>query len=409
MKNQQKHQRGHIFKSGNYWYGRWFRDELVLCTDLTEKERQAFAEKGVPLPDHDDKSRVMVRRQHAEKLVAFGDRYRAKRDVQCLLDEKLKPANEGHERGEGTMNVAAYARDFFLPYSDREFKPSTSHGHRNLYKTYLQPHLGNLILRDARCCDIVHVLEEIHKTHNKKNGGLSRKTLSHCKGLLTAIFSFAKRNGVINGELPTRDAIIPRKARSSPPTVAYSCDTIMQMLSVLTGTARVAVAVGFFAGLRPGEMKGLKWTDYNSREIHIRRSVWRSFETLPKTPESIGSVPVETVLKDILEQHRRESSGEYILSSASGKRRVHLENLSARVIRPILDKAGIVWHGWYSLRRGAATALTSVDSALAAKTMLRHSNIQTTNAHYIKDDAPGARRAAAKVDALFQNSNAVPN
>jgi len=100
---------------------------------------------------------------------------------------------------------------------------------------------------------------------------------------------------------------------------------------------------------------------------------------------------------------------EYILSSASGKTRVHLENLSARVIRPILDEAGIAWHGWYSLRRGAATALTSVDSALAAKTMLRHSNIQTTNAHYIKDDAEGARRAAAKVDALFQNSNAVPN
>jgi integrase len=409
MKQQSKHQTGYIFRSGRFWYGRWFRDELVDCNDLTKKDRELLQQKGIPLPDHDDGTRVMVRRQHAEKLAQFGDRYRIRRDVECLLAEKLKPANEGRERGEGTMNVAAYARDFFLPYSDREFKPSTSHGHRCLFKTYLQPHLGNLILRDARCCDIVRVLEEIHKTHNKKKGGLSRKTLSHCKGLLTAIFSFAKRNGVINGELPTRDANIPRKARPSPPTVAYSCDTILQMLSALTGTARVAVAIGFFAGLRPGEMKGLKWEDYDGREIHIRRSVWRSFETLPKTPESVGSVPVETVLKEILDQHRLKASSEYILSSASGKKRVHLENLSARVIRPILDEAGIVWHGWYSLRRGAATALTSVDSALAAKTMLRHSNIQTTNAHYIKDDAEGARRAAARVDALFQNSNAVPN
>jgi hypothetical protein len=102
-----KQQAGYIFRSGGAWYGRWRRDELETTTDG---------------------SKVMVRRQHAEKLCDYGDRYRSKKDVQPLLATRLLLINEGREQPESTLSVAAYGQDYFLPYAEKELKPSTSYG-----------------------------------------------------------------------------------------------------------------------------------------------------------------------------------------------------------------------------------------------------------------------------------------
>jgi hypothetical protein len=55
--------------------------------------------------------------------------------------------------------------------------------------------------------------------------------------------------------------------------------------------------------------------------------------------------------------------------------------------------------------------LTSLlDTPLAAKSLLRHANVTTTNQFYIKLVSEDAIRAASKIDALFRKSeNAVPN
>ena len=45
----------------------------------------------------------------------------------------------------------------------------------------------------------------------------------------------------------------------------------------------------------------------------------------------------------------------------------------------------------------------TVDSALAAKSLLRHSNIAATQAHYIKSVDDAAVRAVDKVSKLFDN------
>ena len=63
------------------------------------------------------------------------------------------------------------------------------------------------------------------------------------------------------------------------------------------------------------------------------------------------------------------------------------------------------WQGFYALRRGVATALADVDSAMAAKSALRHVNMATTMAHYIKTVDAAAIRGLDKVSALFDNTN----
>jgi hypothetical protein len=62
------------------------------------------------------------------------------------------------------------------------------------------------------------------------------------------------------------------------------------------------------------------------------------------------------------------------------------------------------WRGFYALRRGIATLTTLVDGQMAAKSLLRHANISTTQQFYIKSVPSEALRAVEKIDALFQRN-----
>jgi integrase len=389
-----KHQKGHIFRVGKSWFGRWYRDELE------------------PAPDGGKQIR---RRQHAEKLCEYGNRYRTKKDVQPLLDAKLLPANEGRDRPESTLTVAEYAEKFFIPYAERELKESTSYGYKNLLRIYLKPRLTKIALRDFRCVDATNILADIHRDH-----GLGHKSLRHNKALLSTIFTHAKRAGVLDGENPAQDAGIPRAAAGSEPTHAYSADEVLAMLAVLTGVAKKAVALMYFCGLRPGEARAARWEDYDGKIIRVRASMWRTHLTEPKTAESVAPVPVAETLRDVLADSRLDSG--FILAAPSGKA-IDLHNLAYRVVVPRLERCAEFdeeqkghddsnhsfqqlpkWIGWYGLRRGLATLATSLDSRMAAKSLLRHSNISTTDQFYIKSVPADALRAMATIDALFHKT-----
>jgi integrase len=393
-----KTQRGHIWRVGKSWFGRWYREEL---------------ERG---PDGNFQ---VVRRQHAEKLAEYCDSYRAKKDVQPLLDAKLRRLNEGRSSPESTLSIKEYAETFFLPYCDRELKPSTSYGYRQTWRMYLKPRLATVVLRDFRCVEATELLAAIHSDH-----GIGRKTLGHCKNLLSAIFSFAIRRGVLDDDRlnPITRAELPRAASVARPTHAYTAQEILAMLNVLTGAAKTPMALMFFAGLRPGEARAVKWTDYDEKKktLHVGASMWRKHITLPKTAESCASVPVADVLGRILTEAPRVS--EFILATAGGKP-IDLHNLAFRVIRPALalcaecqgskkeHEANVhafkplpEWRGFYACRRGCATLAASLDTQLAAKSLLRHSNIATTGQYYIKSIPAEAVRAAEKMNELFETT-----
>ena len=198
---------------------------------------------------------------------------------------------------------------------------------------------------------------------------------------------------------------------------------------VCDGIPRLAVALMYFTGLRPGEARAARWEDYDAKRktLRVSASMWRLHLTSPKTPESVAPVPVGETLAEMLGEVRKESG--FILSSPTGKA-VDLHNLAFREVKPALAKCAKCrqpkaehdsvghefqhlpkWRGWYALRRGCATLATSVDSQIAAKSLLRHSNIATPQTHYIKSVPSEAVRAVEKMDALFQKSNvsATPN
>ena len=92
-------------------------------------------------------------------------------------------------------------------------------------------------------------------------------SLKHAKSLLSGIFTYAKNLGVLDGVNPVQGAIIPRKAAAPAETDASMPDEVITILDVLkrakdveerfTRQAQTAVALMFFAGLRPEKLAEL--------------------------------------------------------------------------------------------------------------------------------------------------------
>jgi integrase len=177
----------------------------------------------------------------------------------------------------------------------------------------------------------------------------------------------------------------------------------------------------FFAGLRPGEARGAHWEDYDGKTLSVKRSVWRKHTTDPKTAATAKPVLVIEPLRELLaELHKAEGTPANgpILRGVKG-RPLELNRLVKRVIRPATRNRKnyrdgesknwkpLEWQGFYSLRRGIATQLTAMThDPMAAKGLLRHSSVNTTLAHYIKDVPEVTANGMAQVEQLFSDLDA---
>jgi integrase len=350
----------------------------------------------------------VVRKQTCRKLTDVSDRYRTERDLRELIDEVLVPINSGRAKPASTLSVAEFAEQYWLPWARENCKPSTVAGYETLWKLYLAPHLARISLRDFRTVDAANLFAEIHRRTN-----VGRSTLLHCKSRLSGIFTLARNQGALDAPNPIEGAMLPKKAAAPNPTHAATPDEVMAILEVLRKDeewkARAAVALMFFAGLRPGEARGVRWEDYSGKRLTVRQSVWHRFTTAPKTESAASAVPVIATLAEILSDLRERDGNPAtgpILRGPSG-RPLLLDNASKRVIVPALrrcevcgeresdhksahafefDKSLPTWNGWYALRRGVATTLAGLTKdGLASMGLLRHTNLSTTTRHYIHD------------------------
>lgn len=389
-------QGGYVFKKNGSWFLR-YRDNFLV-------------------------DGVVERRQACKRLTAVCDRYRSRKDLQPLVDQILLPINSGCMKPESTLTIAEFAQEHWLPWARENCKPSTVAGYETLWKTYLAPYLPKISLRDFRTVDAANLFAEIHRAKS-----IGRTTLQHCKSRLSGIFALARNVGALDSPNPVIGAMIPKKAAAPAETYAVTPDEVLTILELLRKDgevkARAAVALMFFAGLRPGEARGACWQDFDGKRLCVRQSVWHKFTTAPKTENASSPVPVIPMLAGILVELRQADGNPTdgpILRGPSGKPLL-LDNLSKRVVIPALrrsvcgkhesghkaehdfklDETIPGWHGWYSLRRGVATTLAGLTrDGMASKGLLRHTNLATTTRHYVKDVPENTQSAMILLETL---------
>lgn len=343
-----------------------------------------------------------VRRRKAKKLATYSREYRTEDDVRALADVILAPINANIAKPESTDTVLSFLENVYLKHVREAKKPSTAKSYTDMFKL-VEPHLklSQIRLRDFDTADADKLLRDVAK--EKARAHTANKNL---KSFLSGAFKYAKRNRLISGENPVRDAEIPRgKPKSKRP--AYTLDEVTGMLEVLPEPSRTIVFTAALTGLRLCELKGLRWEDFSDDAVLVQRAVWQGKVNDTKTLSSRETVPVVSFLTEQLEAHKRRNSGTGFVFHGETGQPLWMENVYRRDMKEPLEEAKIKWRGWHPFRYGVGTLLHSlgVDSKII-QAILRHANVSTTLNYYVKPFAEESRHAMKKLEDAFKAASA---
>jgi integrase len=354
-----RYQRGHIFEQHGAFHLRYYTTEII---------------EGQP-----------KRVQRSERLCSKDNKHHSTKckPVQQLAAHVMEGVNAMTvSLPDADLKVAEFWEQTYLPHIERNTKASTLHGYRKLWEQHLKLEFSAFKLKDYRTHHATRFLTGLAER------GLGVRTIAHIRSLASGMFRHALRLNRITAN-PWRDAGSLSAVKKPEATHAYTLEQAEAISNTLIDhpPAQVVFCLAAFMGLRPGEISALKWEDIDADWIHVRRSAWRGIVGTTKTDESVASVPLISPVREMLSAWKVQSAGggEWLFPSNRGDKPCNISQYAQRAIAPVLKAKNLKWHGLYSGRRGAATLLVQLTgNAIASQYVLRHKNLATTTAFYVK-------------------------
>jgi integrase len=238
--------------------------------------------------------------------------------------EMLGAAQRGRLRAPTRMTLREVAEAWVaeaetgkaLTRSSRPFKPSMVRAVALDYRLHIAPRLAGVKVSAIRRADVQHLLDALVAQ------GLSG---SRVRGVLVSLRILLRRpmQDDLLGEDPTQRLRLPpgagRRDRAASATEAAA------LLTALPADVRPIYATAFYAGLRRGELRALRWSQVDLASGIIRvEAGWDDVagEIEPKSAKGKRTVPIVALLRDELVEHktaRDERTGEYVFGSIHGQ------------------------------------------------------------------------------------------
>jgi integrase len=222
-------------------------------------------------------------------------------------DDNLGSARRGELRAPTATTVREAAEAFMagakaktIPTVSREdYKPATLRGYRVSLNKRILPAFGNKRLSDVRRADVQELVDRLTAE------GLSASTVQNTLDPLRAIYRRAIRRDEGVTINPTQELELRRpdgkRDRIVSPTEAAV------LIAAVDVDERALWAIAFYAGLRRGELRALRWKhiDLEARVIHVSRG-WDAIEGEQDTKSAAGKrkVPILDPLAAALIAHK---------------------------------------------------------------------------------------------------------
>jgi integrase len=390
-----RRQEGTIDKRGPNWVLRYYEDR----------------------PTDDGK----VKRVRTQTTLASVKDYRTENEVRVALADKiantLRAVNKQDGSIEGaSMTVGQFIEHVYFPRLEwrlnvpadnaLHLEPSTLDGYKDIWKQYVKDSpFAKIGLREFSAADGRHFLEALpqHLSHARH-----LRILNFLRGAFTyAVQENAREYNPLadakaggrrkDTETDRRPLSVREQKIRESNSHAYTLEEVAEMLDRLPEPARTVCAVAAFTGLTRSELRGLKWSDYDGKTIKVQRKIWQNHIGAPKTEAREAGVYVLPVLAKILAKYKTAFppvGDGWVFRGEKLLRPLDLDNLSRRDIPQHINGA---WFGWHAFRRGLGTRLNEfgVDDSVI-QSILRHADISTTQAHYIKTTPEAAAEALKK-------------
>ena len=255
----------------------------------------------------------------------------------------------------------------------------TQRNHKQTYNYHIKPYFGNKKLDEIKPSSIA-------RWQNKLLQTIATKSLSFVRAVFNVIFNDAIRDEIIVKnplKLIKKPKIIPVREISP-----FSINEIDTILSNLKDNIKLFYAIGFYTGMRTGEIIALKWSDIDldNNTMSISRAKRRGIESKPKTEASIRTIDIIDVLIPYIKNHQkfRLDDSDYLFNN----RHQSAYKDSAEITRhwnSFLNKLNITYRNPYQMRHTFASMMISNgEDILWVSQMLGHTTSAMTLNKYAR-------------------------
>ncbi|MEA2018519.1 MAG: tyrosine-type recombinase/integrase [Campylobacterota bacterium] len=265
----------------------------------------------------------------------------------------------------------------------------TTKGYKSVFKNHIIPHFG-----DMKLDKITSSL--LRKWQNDLLGTYSPKYTMQIRIVLNGVLEDARRDEIIDKN--PLSLVKSPKISSSRDLDPFTMEEMYKILDNIPKKIRVFYAIGFFTGMRTGEITALKVSDLDlsNQVITINHTRNRGVETTPKTDSSTREIDIIDALIPYLEEHLRMfPNNHYLIESNKNGPYYSSSKLVETYWRPTLEKLNINYRVQYQMRHTFATlSLTGTETkkgedVLWVSNMLGHKDASITlkvYAKYIKNN-----------------------
>ncbi len=296
-----------------------------------------------------------------------------KKDALRVLGEKMVEIDQGTYREIPKKTFGDFADLWLKTHAEPNLKPSTLSGYRHIIETNLIPRWKGL---ELTCLTMGHFQAYVAERLKSVSG----KTVGNDLTVLKEMFKHAVEWGYLKANPADR---LKRPKYNKSEIDILTPDEVNLLISKASKLYRTAFLTGVLTGLRAGELWGLQWgdIDWNSRQIHVRRSLWKGNFQTPKTKNSIRRVDISDHLVHELKKWKLQCPiGELdlVFPGTDGKPSSH-DNVARRHFNPALRRAELRQVSFHSLRHtNASMRILANQNIKYLSTQLGHSSIQIT-------------------------------
>jgi integrase len=257
-----------------------------------------------------------------------------KRDTEQAIERGLLRAGECPTFREASAEfMRGAAEGSIRGRSGERFKPSTLRGYEFALRKTLLPRLGSLRLNEIRPGRLAELIGEMQAM------GLSAGSVRNRLMPLRATYRWAVQREIVMVN-PTRSMQVPhdrgRRDRVASPEEADL------LLATLKPEDRALWATAMYAGLRRGELMGLRWQDVDliAGIVRVERT-WHpetKTEGQPKTASGARRVPIPHLLANYLAEQRERTGDQDLVFghfNHAALRRRAIRRWHAQGIKPI--------------------------------------------------------------------------
>lgn len=332
-----------------------------------------------------DGSKIRIRGPAPVNTKAAGER--AEREH---IERVLDPERFAAETTSPTSpQFGEYATEFLESYARVHNKPSEAYEKERVIRFHLKPFFQGKRLHEIRLRDVEQLKAELRTTGGKQGKGRTAATVNNVLTVLSKMLKHAVDLELID--------TVPRikKLKTDRSDVEFlDFEEYAKLLDEATSApewVRLAILLAGDAGLRRGELRALRWGDWErtSKLVSVRRSVWDGQEG-PTKGWAARHVPATKRLAAALTEARHLRST-LVLCDGDGK--PFSDARWRRALPRLCGRADIKRIGWHTLRHTFCSHLAMRGApAKTIQELAGHSDLAVTMRYMHL--TPGSREAA---------------